>query len=257
MQISVSTWNYECAYRETADLRAAIEEITGDGLGVELWLGWLPDQGVGEQEKVLGRSNWDNLALWLEKAPTVSAHTALGEWNWEGLKQEIDLLHHVKGSRQGAILVIHPGTIGGSGEDGLLGRINMALDYAGGKAVVVALENGPLDFLRFARQVHGLKNCLDVGHAQAREAEDAPLVEFLEEFQNDIVELHLHEARPEGNHYTPGIGGRIPWEQFFATLARAEYRGIASFEIREAEPRERWREALRFLSPISRGLIQA
>ena len=46
LNLSASTWNYLCAYRDKADLAEAIGGISELGLGVELWLNWRADPVV-------------------------------------------------------------------------------------------------------------------------------------------------------------------------------------------------------------------
>jgi len=246
VNLSVSTWNYQCELKEEADLDRAVREIMEDGFGVELWLGWLADPGIVE------RARWDHLKELVEGASAVSLHTRLGQYDEEAMKEEIAMCAHLGGR----IVVVHSGTIGA--EEGMtdFSHIRELARYAQQKGVIVALENGPLELLRRVTDEvdllsldGGLGICIDVGHANLRRY-GYSVERYLDEFRERLVHLHLADNfKEKDDHLTPGEG-TIHWKSVASKLREFDFKGFGALEINSTQARSNAEKARKFLNSL-------
>ena len=158
----------------------------------------------------------------------------------------------------GNIIVIHPGGWYGDKKEEK-NRLKKCIDslveiskYGSSKKVKVAIENLPPGFLgdepgvlktilSEVRSITGLNKevgiCLDTGHALLT----GNLFEYLELFNDDIINMHLHDNIGNSHrdkilalddiHRPPG-NGLINWEKFFKRLNEIKYDGGLIFELK-------------------------
>ncbi|MBU4200975.1 MAG: sugar phosphate isomerase/epimerase [Kiritimatiellae bacterium] len=253
MNLSVSSWNYLQAYGADARLFTAIDEITVNSFGVELWLDWSAEPGIIPERKEEIRTKLAGVNL--------SAHTALKECDFEKFKAEIDLCAYI-GARA---LVVHVNVLGDRANDINAAGIKFAqqsVDYASTKAVAIALENGSFSALaKVMKQVCGLKACVDVGHANIEgleETKDPKLIYnacYLKKLKERIVQFHLHDNHGLcDEHLFPGEG-TVDWKRFLQATASTGFDGTYVLEMKSNDnPIEAARKARNFLTGIYRTL---
>jgi len=96
--------------------------VEGEGvLEVELWLGWSPEPGAFD------RGRWDDVKELTSDAPYISLHTRTGRWDPDSLREEVDL----------RVLGEVPWK-----------EVEEAARYAQDRGIFLALENGPMEFLK-------------------------------------------------------------------------------------------------------------
>ncbi len=248
MNLSASTWNYLCSQKEAADLHKAIAEILSGGYGVELWLGWGPDPAAVKRDK------WDHLKELLEDAPAISLHCSKGNWDWDVLREEIDMCQHL-GSE---IVVVHRGTLDldNAQTSADFDNVRMAAEYAASKNVILALENGPMETLKRAlEEVSGMSEnsglgiCIDVGHANMRHQEfDNPVAQYIDEFRGDLVHFHLADNHGERDeHLVPGMG-IIDWEMVCSKIAGMEFQRWCTMELNTRDAAKAATDAVEYLA---------
>lgn len=245
--LSVSTWNYLCEGGKDADMGRAIREAVEDGFGVELWLGWSPDPGAFE------RGRWDEVEELTSEAPYISLHTRTGRWDPDSLMEEVDLCSHLGGR----VLVVHPSTLGAEEGEIPWKGVEEAARYAKERGIFLALENGPMEFLREAVErvdvfsaKGGLGICIDVGHAHMVEMEGEPAVAFLREFGERLVHLHLADNFGERDeHLVPG-DGTVDWRAVAEELGKQGFSGYGTLELNTKDARGSARRAREFLSSL-------
>lgn len=227
MNLSVSTFNYEREKKEKADIDQAITEIIENGFGVEVILEWSADPKIAE------RSRWDHLKELLNGAPAISLHTRLSQYDEKALKGEIDMCAYLGGR----IVVIHTDTIGVDETTTDFSYVRELAQYAQGKDVTLALENGSLEVLRrtidevdILSPNGGLGICIDVGHANLRKFGHS-VEQYLDEFKGKLVHLHLADNfGQKDDHLAPGEG-IIDWKMVISKLQEINFKGFGVFEI--------------------------
>ncbi len=112
-----------------------------------------------------------------------------------------------------------------------------------GSSVPIALENlaltaydllrGP-DELREVTHRHGMRNCLDVGHAHIEATRDGTtsIEAYREVLGDDIIHLHLHNNHGQRDEHLPTDQGAIDYRPWRDYLARFE--GTICLEIGES-----------------------
>ena len=260
MEFCTSTWNYLINYGAEADLYAAVDEIVQNGYGLELFLNWHPDPGLFE------RNNWSAIKRRCGGLTRLSLHTRVTEtFSAETLREEIDLCRYLEAD----LLVIHPRSLGvdaGALElcpsvelnDGDFQRILGIVRYAEEKGVILALENGTLEILKWIRdrlkEKTDLKNfgiCVDTGHANLHHERDHTyLLRMLEEFRDELVQIHISDNLGETDeHALPGEGS-IDWQGVMSTLKTINFEGPFVFELRTPPPLESATRAREFVSEL-------
>lgn len=245
MKFGMSTWNFFMTYGEQADLDRVVENIRSAHFGLELWLDWRGRRGLIE------RKNWDHLKRICSNHVSLSLHSRLlSFFDLQIIQEEIELCRFLEGD----LLVVHPRSLGL--ETGTLNyapaielsehaleRAVAIVEYAAGKGICLALENGPFMVLKRIRdriRAEGLDRnlgiCLDTGHANVHRAQEpALLTRFFEEFCEDIIHLHIsdnHGAVDE--HILPGEGN-IDWSVVIPRLVNLTLKGQILFELNTPE----------------------
>jgi sugar phosphate isomerase/epimerase len=262
MKFGISTWNFLKAYGEKADLYTAVEKVRIAHFGLELWLDWniapelIPDQ-VGE------RKRWDHLQRICRNNVGLSLHSRLiSFFDIQILKEEIELCRFLEGD----ILVVHPRSLGLEMEtleysvsvepsESDIDRVVEIVGYAEEKGVCLALENGPFSVLKRVRdriRAEGLGRnfgiCLDTGHANLHRNQHPSLLEdFFEEFNDDLLHIHISDNRGEvDEHISPGEG-TIDWSVVVPRLVNLKLKGQLLFELNTPEPIGSANNAINFL----------
>lgn len=233
MNLGVSTHNYigvgrggestpYLGQQNVVDLVEVVEGIVADGFGVELWLEWDPDKEAVARDR-------DQLKVLLEGS-RLSAHSKdvldQGEWDYAEFKREIDLCSYLGAG----ILVAHPWDSATH-----LKSCRKVVDYASGKNVTMALENGSSSrFLSVTEDVEGLGICIDLGHANLdEEYEDAAGV--IEQFKDRVVHFHFADNHGERDeHLVPGEG-KIGWRKIVGVISGFD--GLCVLELNTKDPR--------------------
>ncbi len=243
MNLSVSTWNYLCAFGDDVDLEVAAGQIQEEGFGVEFWTDWPP------QPEAFARDNWMRLGRLVAGARS-SMHTALNAWDADGLMTEIEMVQSVGSS----VLVVHTSTLGldSSVDSERLAMCGNAVRHAQSKGVIVALENGTIEALTTAVEaIDELGICIDIGHANIA---PEPVAQFFDTFKSRLVHVHLGDNFGTGDdHLAPGAGkiATEDWEKLFATLEEIDYGGDLVLEINSKFPKRSARFARKFLESFS------
>lgn len=123
-----------------------------------------------------------------------------------------------------------------------------------GGPVEIVLENlalGRNDYLRGPEQLaarvraHGLRACIDVGHAHVEATRDGTtsVAHYLDVLGDDVTHLHLHDNRGERDEHLPCGAGTIDYGALRPYLAR--FTGTACLEI--ADGPDAVREAVAYL----------
>lgn len=243
MNLSVSTWNYLCAYSDNANLTRAINEIKTDGFGLELWLKWKPDLEVFE------RGKWSVHKGLTDGLHAISLHTSLSgekkEYDFDDLRKEIDF-----GSFLGAeILVVHADTLNitDRGENKVsYKQIKEMVRYARRSGVTLALENtGTMNILRKLVNSCGIKVCLDIGHANY-DSKNSP-IDFLDEFADEVVHFHFSDNDGSSDqHLVPGAGN-IVWSQILNRIKELNFTGQCILELNTDNARQSAHQAKEYL----------
>jgi sugar phosphate isomerase/epimerase len=257
MELCISTWNYLINYGAATDLLAAVDEIVQNGYGLELFLNWHPDPGLFE------RSNWPAIKRRCGSCTRLSLHSRVtNTFSSEILREEIDLCRYLEAD----LLVLHPISLGvdaGTLElcpsvklnDGDLGRILGIIRYAEEQGVLLALENGTTEILKWVRdqlkEKTDTKNfgiCVDTGHANLHHERDHTyLLHMLEEFRNELVQVHISDNfGKKDDHALPGKG-TIDWQGVRSTLVKIDFEGPFIFELRTPTPLESAEKAKAFM----------
>ena len=246
MNLSVSTWNYLCAYAHEAKLREAIREAVADGFGVELWLAWIAEPDA------LNETHWQEIRQMLEGA-RVSLHTALGRWDEEAFNNELDMVASL-GAR---VLVVHESTVGLKPDSGTVqtDSYRKAVECARSKGVQIALENGTsAGLLAALNTTDEIEICLDIGHANLS---DEGVQHFLDTFGNKIGHVHLSDNYGQtDDHLVPGDGyiAMNDWRNLLKTLQGANFSGTMVFELNTTEPRRNAKRGREFIQYVARSI---
>ena len=129
-----------------------------------------------------------------------------------------------------------------------------------GSAVEIVLENlalGRHDYLdgheqlRERVQRHGLRACIDVGHAhvEATRDGDTSIAAYLDALGDDVTHLHLHDNHGQRDEHLPCGAGSIDYASLRPYLAT--FTGTACLEIEGGA--EAVREAVRSLRALLGG----
>jgi sugar phosphate isomerase/epimerase len=263
MKYCVSTWNYLVNQEPERALPAAVEEIVRAGFGLELFLDWLPDLAFFD------RGNWPAVRACCRDCLRLSLHSRHTKiFTDTGIRKEIDLCRYLEAD----LLVVHPISLGieaGTLElypsvdlgDRDLRRISAIFEYAEQRKVIVALENGTLDILKWVRdrlkEETGLNNfriCIDTGHANLhRERDPDYLQRLLKEFRNEVVQVHISDNFGEkDDHALPGQGN-VDWAGVASTLKAIHFDGPFVFELRTPPPPESAKRAREFMEQLLAG----
>ena len=198
---------------------ATINELrAATGLGVTVHLSYV-DLNLASLIPTARRASVDRTLRGLEYAHQVEAHCGV--------------LH------TGLHYVPHPQAAGLVAQ-----AVEASLGELQGSSVPIALENLVLtahDYVRGPQQLHelttrhGMKNCLDVGHAHVegtREGREM-ISEYARVLGDDVVHLHLHDNHGTGDEHLPTGEGTID----FAALAPflGGFGGTACLEILTGE----------------------
>ena len=223
LNLSVSTWNYQCSYGEEANLEEAISEIRSDGFGIELWLGWKADPAAFE------RNRWEHLRDLTAGAASLSMHMSCR--GFAALKDEIEVASHVGAG----ILVIHAASLDiiDPADTAKFDALRDVVVYGCERGVTLALENGCPWILRQAAERCGVSICVDVGHANIDiEPRRWTTTSFFDDFGARIG--HVRLADNEGlrdSHMVPG-DGNIDWCAVLGRLRAIEFSGHCVLELR-------------------------
>jgi len=246
MKFGISTWNFLKAYGEKANLSTAVEKIILDNFGLELLLDW------HVASELIERKRWDYLKRICRNNVGLSLHSRLIKFfDIRILKEEIELCRFLEGD----ILVVHPRSLGlemnaldycpsvePSERD--IDRAVEIVGYAEKKGVCLALENGPFTVLKLIRdriRAEGLGRnfgiCLDTGHANLhREQHPSMLEHFFEEFNDDLLHVHISDNRGKvDEHSSPGEGN-IDWSVVMPRLVNLRLKGQIIFEMNTSDP---------------------
>ena len=246
MTFCISTWNYLANYGEQTDLFAAAKEIREIGFGIELFMNWSADSAIYH------RDNWPAIRKRCGNPTGLSLHSGLvHSFSEEAIREEIDLCRYLEAE----LLVLHPRSLGV--EEGTLDlhpsarleeadfrRIIEIVKYAQNREVVLALENGTLEVLQQVRDYvkvePGINNfgiCIDTGHANLhRELDASYLLRLIEEFRDELLEVHLSDnLGGSDEHNLPGKGN-IEWPEVIAALKMMDFNGPIVFELRTPDP---------------------
>ena len=253
----VSTWNYLVNYGAGDDLFEAVDEIVQSGYGLELFLDWHIDPGL------FVRSNWPAVKRRCSNRTRLSLHTRVTKtFSAETIREEIDLCRYLEAE----LLVLHPISLGIEANtlelcpsvelnDDDLQRILGIVKYAEQQDVILALENGTLEILKWVRD--GLKEktdtkyfriCVDTGHANLhRERDHTYLLRLLEEFRDELIQIHISDNfGTKDDHGLPGKGS-IDWRGVRSTLKTIGFKGPFVFELRTSPPPESTEKAREFM----------
>jgi sugar phosphate isomerase/epimerase len=198
---------------------ALINELrAATGLGVTVHLSYV-DLNIASLIPTARRASVDRTLRGLEYAHQVEAHCGV--------------LH------SGLHYVPHPQA------DALVAQaVAASLGELEGSSVPIALENLALthhDYVRGPQQLrdlttrHGMKNCLDVGHAHVEGTREgrALIGEYARVLGADVIHLHLHDNRGTGDEHLPIGQGTIDFGAHAAFLA--DFGGTACLEILSGE----------------------
>ncbi len=257
MRFCVSTWNYLVNNDAGGDLFTAVDEIVRCGFGLELFLDWHLDPGLYE------RNNWEVIKRRCADCTRLSLHTRITKtFSSETLREEIDLCRYLEAD----LLVLHPISLGveaGTLElcpsvelnDGDLQRVLGIIRYAEEQGVLLALENGTTEILKWVRDRlkdrTDMKNfgiCVDTGHANLHHERDHTyLLHMLEEFRDELVQVHISDNfGKKDDHALPG-DGTIDWQGVRSTLEKIDFEGPFIFELRTPPPLESAEKAKEFM----------
>ena len=246
MKFGISTWDFLQAYGERADLYSAIEEIITNNFGVELFLNWYMAPELFE------RKRWEHLKKICRNNIGLGLHSRLIKFfDIRILTEEIKLCRFLEGDA----LVVHPRSLGL--EIGTLDyapaiepaesdieRVVEIVRYAGEKGVCLALENGPFSVLKRVRdriRAEGLERnfgiCLDTGHANLhREQHPSILEDFFEEFNDDLLHLHIADNLGKIDQHFPPGKGNIDWSIVKPRLVHLTLKGQIILELNTSDP---------------------
>jgi sugar phosphate isomerase/epimerase len=122
--------------------------------------------------------------------------------------------------------------------------LHASLGELEGATVPIALENlalQPNDYLRGPAQLreltrrHGMRNCVDFGHAHIEAARDAgaTIAAYLDTLGEDVVHLHLHNNDGRSDEHRATQAGTIDFDPFRSYLTA--FRGTICLEIASGE----------------------
>jgi len=256
MKLAASTWNYSGSLKAGYPFSLMMEEIAGQGLGIEFWLATLESGQISEYEE-----------HFKGKFPFVSCHTSqANSFSEEILLNEIRLCR-----RLGAgILVVHPVSLGFTAhtwdyayekpfDAALFARVGMYADLAAGLGVRLALENGPIEVLEevmnFAAREdlqESLGICVDTGHASMHMDRDPEnVLKHVRTFREQLLQLHIHDnLGAKDDHLVPGTGC-VPWPAVMDILGDKRRTLPFVFELKTpGPPLDALEESMRFLTQL-------
>jgi sugar phosphate isomerase/epimerase len=260
MKYCVSTWNYLVNRDEGTNLRAVVEEIVQNGFGLELFLDWLPEPDIFD------RVNWPVVKRLCSNLSRLSLHSRVTKtFSAEAIREEIDLCRFLEAE----LLVVHPLSLGieaGTLElyptvelrDTDLRRISGIFQYADEREVILALENGTIEILKYVRDrlrektaLGNFRICIDTGHANLHHERDHTYLQrLLEEFQNELIQDHISDNfGKKDDHGLPGEGN-IDWQEVSSTLKTIDFEGPHVFELRTPPPRESAEKARKIMTEL-------
>ena len=120
----------------------------------------------------------------------------------------------------------------------LVAGLRPVLDHAAAREVTIGFEPEPgmfVEDLAGWRQLQerldhpALGLTIDVGHLAVTET--APHAAHLETFRDDLVHVHLDDAKDGKHEHLPLGQGELDWAAIIATLSRIEYAGVALVEL--------------------------
>ena len=246
MKFCISTWNYLANYGDKAELFAAAEEIRKTGFGIELFLNWPAESTIFQ------RDNWPNIRKRCGNPKRLSLHSGVvRSFSEEAIREEIDLCRYLAAD----LLVLHPRSLGveegtldlypsAQLDDADLRRIIDIVKYARDRGVVLALENGTLEVLQRIRDhvkagldADNFGICIDTGHANLHREQDASyLLRLIEEFQDQLIQIHLSDNLGKSDeHNLPGKGN-IEWPEVISSLKAMDFKGPFVLELRTPDP---------------------
>ena len=256
MNLAASTWNYASALKAGFPFSRMMEEIAGQGLGIEFWLATLEDEQIIDYE----RHHRGKFAF-------VSCHTSqANSFSEEILLREIRLCPRL-GART---LVVHPVSLGFTAhtwdysyekpsDAALLARVRMYAELAASLGICLALENGPIEVLEevmdFAVRENLQKSlgiCIDTGHASMHTDRDPEnVLKHLRTFREHLVQLHIHDnLGTKDDHFLPGTGC-VPWPAVMEILGDKRQSLPFVFELKTpGSPAEALKESVRFLTQL-------
>jgi sugar phosphate isomerase/epimerase len=245
MKFGISTWNFLKTYEEKADLDIAVEKTRLAHFGMELWLDW------DVAPELIERKRWDHLKGICKNNVGLSLHSRLiSFFDMQTLHEEIELCRFLEGD----ILVVHPRSIGlemgtldyapsVEPSEGDIDRVVEIVGYAEEKGVCLALENGPFAVLKRVRdriRAEGFGRnfgiCLDTGHANLHRKQNPSILEnFFEEFNDDLLHIHISDNLGELDEHTSPGKGNIDWSVVIPRLVNLKLKGQILFELNTPE----------------------
>jgi len=208
---------------------SVMEQLLADGLGLEIWF---PDSAAE------GRALLDDMAVreLAQTAEPLTAHTRVfGRWAPDELLAEVAAAAEL-GVRN---LVVHPSSLGWDVPD--FSGIRHVCRRAHDVGVTLALENVPTGMppLRQALDETGLGICVDIGHANLSYMKDGvPPVDFLKEFRDAIVEVHVHDNDGQNDMHAPPGEGTLVWEGLLAAISSLPQTAVVCMEL--SWPHDPW-----------------
>ena len=213
----------------------AVRVVVSLNLGVEMW------ESRGDGDTKLTKEGIALVKAECEKAPFVSLHSSPRHWRWDpkGLADEIALARTINAKT----LVLHKESLGLSDPSAHpdLPAIRRLASKARNAGVMLALENGPdsmwaldlvLDKIGDDPKKTNLGVCIDVGHAHiSHDAGRQPIRNYLERYRGQLIHLHLHDNRGEGDDHLPPGEGSIDWRMALELVNRVGYQGPGVLEI--------------------------
>ena len=243
--LALSTWNYLTFFKENADLRKTIGDISARDLHVEFWAEWDASGG----DLLTDSNHWEETRTLLSETSQRSCHGIFDINHRDDAFRQIEFCKAIGAN----ILVVHPNMLGFIPEeenlDTPIAFTRDLIDRAG-PAVTIALEN-VLSFeevKKITTAIPELKMCLDTGHTHLDLKHS--LTDYVETFGNKIIHLHIHDNHGHrgqlllpgradmdlfDEHLPPGEG-TIDWDALGKSLRKVHYAGAYVLEIRDRNP---------------------
>ena len=208
----------------------SVRAIVETGFGVELWT-----SDVNYAPFPPGMV--DEICDICQDVTPLTVHTSSLEWHPEAIKTELKT-----SAKFGASLfIVHPNTLGFEKRDfppeksELLDLFGFAADLG----ITPALENSGRTGMKMMRRAFdyvgfdsGLRVCIDTGHAhRAALWEKIPGDEYLREFRDLIVELHINDNEGTDDLHLPPGEGTIEWTAIYAEMRKLREDVVLCLEI--------------------------
>ncbi len=236
-RLSASVAIFHAAYRgrrpDTAGLPVlrCVERILPLGIGVEIWLS-------ERQFRNYTRETTAALRERLQGVEPITAHSNLSRWNPDKLRREIRLSQHLGAS----VLVVHRNTLGlEDAEPPTSEELRDIAAYARDHGMVLALENSGRRGIELVRRgidligadplKTGMGVCIDTGHAhRAMLLDGAPVVDYLTEFREVTVEVHVNDNEGAADLHLPPGEGTIDWHGVIPAIRALPDRTVICLE---------------------------